>query len=167
MTDGWYPPPLGLTWARFWFGGQKYGLPCVGKPVLLRGTYHGTHVADISQPSFTTTKGCPTRRHTPHNTRAHGITAAPTLCHPHGPLPQPARRYKPHSRLDRKHKNDGSKTGPEVRRHGVAVFGQAHVSAGGGGGGWGLLPSPTPLPRAQCPQNVRRCPPTPGTTVTK
>ena len=59
--------------------------------------------------TFTATKGCPTRQHTPPNTRAHGITATPILDHPHGPVPQPSQRYKPHSLLDWTRENDGSK----------------------------------------------------------
>ena len=34
--------------------------------------------------------------------------------------------------LDQNRKIDGSKKGPKVRKHGVSVFGQAHVSAKGG-----------------------------------
>ena len=49
-----YPPALVLTRAKFWFRGHKCGntgSPCLDKPVLPHGTYHGTLVADISQPS--------------------------------------------------------------------------------------------------------------------
>ena len=47
-----FTPPLVLTRARFWFRGQKRGnagSPCLDKPVFARDTYHGTHVADITQ----------------------------------------------------------------------------------------------------------------------
>ena len=48
-------PPLlpPLTRARFSSRGQKgknTGSLCSDKPMVPRGTYHGTHVADISQP---------------------------------------------------------------------------------------------------------------------
>ena len=45
----------------------------------------------------------------------------------------PAQSYKPHSSLDWNRKNDGSKKGQKVRRHGVAVFGQAGVRTKGAG----------------------------------
>ena len=53
--------------------------------MLPHGTYHRTHVADISQayPSKPWQYKA-TRQHTPQNTRAHEITGTPTLCHPHG-----------------------------------------------------------------------------------
>ena len=51
------------------------------------------------------------------------------------PFLHPAQSYKPRSLLDQNRKNDGSKKGPKVRKHGVSVFGQARVSARGGGGG--------------------------------
>ena len=47
------PPPPSQRGARFWFRRQKCGNTgpsCLGQPVLLRSTYHRTHVADISQP---------------------------------------------------------------------------------------------------------------------
>ena len=50
---GGVPAPLVLARARFWFKAQKcvnMGWPCLDKPVLPRGMYHGKHVADISQP---------------------------------------------------------------------------------------------------------------------
>ena len=52
------------------------------KPVLLRGTYHGARVADMSHPSpFMTTKRVSHRpaHPPPPDTRARGITATPTL----------------------------------------------------------------------------------------
>ena len=77
------PPPH----AMFWFRQQKCrntGLLCSEKRVLLRGAYHRTHVADMTQPyPFMTAKGCSTGQHTPQNTRARGITGTPTLCHPY------------------------------------------------------------------------------------
>ena len=76
------PPPRVLTWAKFWFRGQKCGntgSPCLEKPVLPRGTRHRTHVAGITQPHTSKhDKGRPTGQHAPQNTRAHGITATPT-----------------------------------------------------------------------------------------
>ena len=44
------------------------------------------------------------------------------------------KRCKPHSLLDWNHKTGGSKKGPKVRKHRVAVFEQAGVRTGGGGG---------------------------------
>ena len=47
------PTPFVPTRARFWFRVQKCGstgLPCLDKPVFARGKYHGTHVADMTQP---------------------------------------------------------------------------------------------------------------------
>ena len=81
------PPTLVLTRAaRFWFRGQKCGnreSPCLDKPGLPRGMYHGTHVADISQPS--PSKPDNTKpAHTPaHNSTWNCITATPTLCQPY------------------------------------------------------------------------------------
>ena len=82
-------------------------------------------------PRFT---GKSTDQHTPQNTRAHGVAATPTLCHPYGPFLQPTQSYKPHSLLDRVCKDDGPKKDPKARKHRVAVFGQARVRTRGGGG---------------------------------
>ena len=105
------------TRTRCGFKGQmsrNTGSPCLDKPVSRRGTHHGTHVADITQPSaFMTTKGCPIRQHTPQNTRAHGSPATPTLCHPYRPLLQPAQGYAPQSLLDSNRKNDESEKRPK------------------------------------------------------
>ena len=109
------------------------GAMCLDKPVLPCGTYLETHVADIN-PTMTT-KGCLTGQRTPRNTRAHGITPTQTLRHPHGPFLQPAQSYKSHSPLDWNRKNNGSKKGPKLRKHGVTVFGQAHVRTRVGRGG--------------------------------
>ena len=46
------PPPV-LTRASLWFKGQKCGKtgsPCLDKPALQRGMYHGTHFADTNHP---------------------------------------------------------------------------------------------------------------------
>ena len=99
--------------------------------VLPRGTDHGTRVADINHPSpFTTTKGGPTRQRTPQNTRAHGSTATPTLCHPQRPFLQPAQSHKPPSLLEWNRENDGSKKRPksaETRDH--PLLGRAVLNA--------------------------------------
>ena len=53
LSKSLYPAPPVLTGARFWFRVQKSGntwSQCLNKPVLPRGTYHRTHVADISHP---------------------------------------------------------------------------------------------------------------------
>ena len=77
------PAPLVLIWAQVLVQGQKCGKtgsPSLDRPVLPHGTYHRTHVADISHAyPFTTMKGCPLGQHTPQSTRAHGITGTPTL----------------------------------------------------------------------------------------
>ena len=104
----------------------------IEQPVLLRRTYHGTHVADIIQPSpFMTAKGCPTAQHAPQNTRAHGITATPTLCHTYGLFLHKATNHILH--WIRTAKTMIPKKNPKVRKHGVALFGQARVRTRGGG----------------------------------
>ena len=82
---------------------------------------------------FTATKGCPTRQHTPPNTRAHGITATPILDHPHGPVPQPSQRYKPHSLLDWTRENDGSKKTQKCGNMGPPCADKPAVGQGGEG----------------------------------
>ena len=46
------------------------------------------------------------------------------MCHPCGPFTPPAQSHTPHSLLDWNRKNDGSKKGPKMRKHGIAVFGE-------------------------------------------
>ena len=71
---GKVPPAPCPNTGQFWFRGPKCGhtgLPCLDKPVLLRGTYHRTQVADKSHPCpYTDYK----RVHATQNTRAHRIT---------------------------------------------------------------------------------------------
>ena len=69
-------PPLVLKEASpgvIWFRGHQCRnmvLPCLNKPVVQCGMYHGTHGADISQPfPFMSTKGCRAGQHSHHNTK--------------------------------------------------------------------------------------------------
>ena len=125
------PPPLILTRPRFWVRGQRWrntGSPCLDKARVTGGTYHGTHVAGLSQPD-------PSKHHnTKQQPSVHPRTQEHMESQPHqhfdthmDPSCSPAHSHKPHSLLEWEHKNDVSKKGPKVRKHGVAVFGHARV----------------------------------------
>ena len=102
------------------------GSPCVDRPVLPRGTYRGPHVAGISHPCPSKhDKGCPTRRHTPQHKSTRKCTYANRLPPIYPRFLRPAQSYKPISLLDWNRKD------PKLRKHGVAVFGQAHVRTRG------------------------------------
>ena len=119
-------PPCPSTGRGLVHGGERAGgntwYPCLDRPVLQHGTYHGTHVADIIQLSFMTTKGYPTG-HAHPTTQEH----MESRLHPHF-----------HTHMDPSCSLHNAtnhllcwmgamvpKQGPNVRRHGVAVFGQA------------------------------------------
>ena len=105
-----------------------FGQTCVTAQHVLRNTcYRPKPTLPLKTYQHTATG-----QRTPPNTRAHGGTATPTLCHPYGPFLQPAQSYKPRSPLDWNRKNGGSKKDEKVRKHAVAVVGEARVTTGGG-----------------------------------
>ena len=125
---------LFLTRARSRFRRQKcgnVGSPCLDKPVLLRGTYHGTHIARISE----------------SDPSSHDNAKQWASIHPRAQEDMELQSHQhfathidPSSSLHRaingilldwNRKNDTSKKDGKVRKHGVAVFGQAHVRTRG------------------------------------
>ena len=108
------PPPRPNTG---WFRGQKCGntgSSFLDKPVLPRGMYHGTHVADISHPD--PSKHDKARQHAGIHPRTREHMELQLQQHfdvHNGPFLQPAQSYRPHSLLDLNRKNDGSQERPK------------------------------------------------------
>ena len=99
-------------------GGQRCGntvLPCSDRPVVPRGTYHGTRVADIGQPlpsKHDTTKQQTgthprTQEHMEVQPHQHFATHTDPSCSPH-------QSDNPHSLLDWNRKNNRSKKDPKA-----------------------------------------------------
>ena len=108
--------------------------------MLLRGMYHGTHVADISQPCLHDYQRVSNRpASTPEHKSTWNCSYTNTLT-PVFTLPAACTKHKPQSLLYWNRKIDGSKKGAKVRENRVAMFGQACVRTRWGGGGLMYIP---------------------------